>query len=50
MFVWVLTIFSNDDVKMYEFDTEKEAREAFRSAKGEKILSEIIYFNDPVLA
>jgi hypothetical protein len=45
--VWVITIFSNEDIKMYEFNTEKEARETFGKIKGHKILSEIVYFNDP---
>ncbi len=31
---------------MFEFDTEKEAREAFGNIQGCKILSEVIYFND----
>jgi hypothetical protein len=31
---------------MYEFNTEKEARDAFENIQGFKILSEIIYFND----
>lgn len=47
LFVWVITIFLNENMKMYEFNTEKEAREAFRKIKGDKILSEIVYFNDP---
>lgn len=31
---------------MFEFDTEKEAKEAFKKMQGCKILTEIIYFND----
>ncbi|MGM0878587.1 MAG: hypothetical protein ACQEWV_28830 [Bacillota bacterium] len=45
--MWVITIYSNSNMKMYEFSTEKEAREAFKTIKGSKFLSEIVYFNDP---
>lgn len=31
---------------MFEFDTEKEARETYENIKGRKVLSEVIYFND----
>ncbi|MBM7656133.1 hypothetical protein [Neobacillus cucumis] len=44
--MWVITLYSNEKTSMFEFDTEKEAREAFKNMKGYKILSEIIYFND----
>jgi hypothetical protein len=30
--MWVITVFSNKDyIKMYEFNTEKEAKEAFQN-------------------
>jgi hypothetical protein len=32
---------------MFEFNTEKEAREVLKNMKGCKILSEVVYFNDP---
>jgi hypothetical protein len=48
-FVWIITAFINQNVKMYEFNTEEEAREAFIDIKGYKILSEILYYNDPSL-
>jgi hypothetical protein len=33
---------------MFEFNTEKEAREVLKNMKGGcKILSEVVYFNDP---
>lgn len=35
--------------KMFEFTTEKEAREKFEVIEGCKILSEVIYFNDKQL-
>ncbi|WP_338472457.1 hypothetical protein R4Z10_06860 [Niallia sp. XMNu-256] len=34
-------------IKMYEFETEEEARESFNRIEGYKILSEIAYYNDP---
>jgi hypothetical protein len=45
--VWVITLYLNENLKMYEFNTEEEAKEAFRNIKGDKILSEIVYYNDP---
>jgi hypothetical protein len=31
---------------MFEFSTEKEAKEAFKRIDGYKILTEVTYFND----
>lgn len=31
---------------MFEFDTKKEAKEAFDKINGYKFLTEVIYFND----
>lgn len=45
--MWVITVHLKEETKMFEFKTEKEAREAFQNIKGCKILSEVIYFNDP---
>jgi ArsR family metal-binding transcriptional regulator len=45
--MWVITVYSNSNITMFEFDTEKEAREAFKNIQGDKILSEVVYFNDP---
>ena len=50
LFMWVITVHAKENVKMFEFDTEKEAREAFKGIKGPKILSEVVYFNDPRFA
>ena len=42
--MWVLTVYSNqNNISMYEFNTEKEAREALKVFKGCKILSEVVY-------
>jgi hypothetical protein len=48
-FMWVITLYSEENTTMFEFDTEKEAREAFKNIRGCKILSEIVYFNDHCL-
>ncbi|HZH62712.1 MAG TPA: hypothetical protein VEY70_24780 [Metabacillus sp.] len=45
--MWVITLYSKEKISMYEFNTEKEARELLKDIKGNKILSEVIYFNDP---
>ncbi|MEF2094576.1 hypothetical protein V3595_07855 [Bacillus sp. CFBP9009] len=45
--MWVITVFLKENIKIFEFDTEKEAKEIFKNIKGNKILSEIVYFNDP---
>ncbi|MED4074554.1 hypothetical protein [Priestia endophytica] len=48
--MWVITVHARENTKMFEFDTEREAREAFESIQGSKILTEVVYFNDPYLA
>lgn len=50
--VWVLTLYSQDSIKMYEFDSKEEAKEKYNNTAGYRVLSEVIYFNDfpvPVL-
>ena len=44
--MWVITVYSKENITMFEFDTEEEAREAFENIPGSKIISEIFYFND----
>lgn len=49
--MWIITAYSKENnIKMFEFNTEKEAREAFGNIQGYKILSEVIYLNDHSLA
>ncbi|MGG0410152.1 hypothetical protein [Peribacillus simplex] len=48
--MWIITIHSNKNVKMFEFDTEQEARSIFEKIQGCKFLTEVIYFNDYQLA
>ncbi|MFJ5759175.1 hypothetical protein ACIQAA_08520 [Neobacillus sp. NPDC093182] len=48
--MWVITVYSKENTSMFEFDTEKDAREAFKNIQGCKILSEIVYFNDYFVA
>jgi hypothetical protein len=45
-FMWVITVHSKNNFKIYEFNSEKEAKEAFRRMQGCKFLTEVIYFND----
>ena len=45
--MWVITVYLNHTIKMFEFNTEEEAREVFRNIKGNKYLSEIVYLNAP---
>lgn len=40
--MWIITVFSKQNVKMFEFDTEEEAREAFKSINSYKIITEIV--------
>ncbi|MEH6991742.1 hypothetical protein V7075_03425 [Neobacillus drentensis] len=44
--MWVITLYSNSNIKLFEFDTVEEAKEAFENIEGCKILSEIVYYND----
>ncbi|MEH7493519.1 hypothetical protein [Neobacillus niacini] len=45
--MWIITVYSKgNNISMFEFNSEKEAREAFKNVSGCKILSEVIYFND----
>ncbi|VEF49672.1 Uncharacterised protein [Bacillus freudenreichii] len=44
--MWVITVYSGRDMKMLEFETEQEAREALRNITNYNILTEVIYFND----
>jgi hypothetical protein len=48
--MWIITLYSKENTTMFEFDTEKEAREAFENIQGCKILSEVVYFNDQYVA
>ena len=46
--MWVIIVYSKDNRTMFEFDTEKEAREAFGNIPDYKILAQIIYLNKVV--
>ena len=48
--MWIITVHAKNSIKMFEYDTEKEARSKFERIQGCKILSEVIYFNDYCLA
>jgi len=47
--VWVITVYSECEIKMFEYDTEQEAREALQNIPNYKILTEVVYYNDHVL-
>lgn len=38
IFVWVITVHSKDSIQVFEFDTEKEAKEALAAIQDYKIL------------
>ncbi|WP_168733869.1 hypothetical protein [Metabacillus sediminilitoris] len=45
--MWIIIHYSKANMTMYEFETEREARETYENIQGSnKVLSEIIYFND----
>ncbi|WP_102346017.1 hypothetical protein [Bacillus sp. Marseille-P3661] len=44
--MWVITVYEKNDVQMYEFDNQQEAKESFKKIKGSKVLSEVVYYND----
>ncbi|MDR7002078.1 hypothetical protein [Neobacillus niacini] len=48
--MWIITVYEKENTKMFEFDSEELARETFKKISGCKILTEVIYFNDPCFA
>ena len=44
--MWVITVYGKNDIQMFEFDNQEEAKESFKKIKGSKVLSEVIYYND----
>jgi hypothetical protein len=49
--MWVITVYSKENknsTTMFEFNTEQEAREAFKNLPGCKILTEDVYFYNQV--
>ncbi|MEH6989317.1 hypothetical protein [Cytobacillus firmus] len=44
--MWILTLFLQDGIQMFEYDTKEEAKTEFKNANGCKILSEIIHYRD----
>lgn len=47
--MWVITVFADETIKMYEFEDEFEAKESIQKMKGRKILSHVVYFNDQLV-
>ncbi|MFP5110132.1 hypothetical protein ACSU6B_25910 [Neobacillus sp. C211] len=48
--MWVITVYSKENITMFEFNAENEAREACENIQDYKILSEVVYFNDHYVA
>lgn len=44
--MWILTLYLQDRIRMFEYDNKDEAQEEYEKAGGCKILSEVIYFTD----
>jgi hypothetical protein len=44
--MWVITVYAKNEIQMYEFDNQEEAKESFKNLKGSKVLSEVIYYSD----
>jgi hypothetical protein len=40
--VWIITLFFKDNTVQFEFETEKEAKEAFRKMNGCKFLTKVV--------
>lgn len=44
--MWVLTLYSHDGIKMFEFESKEEALRSYDKLSGCKVLTEVIYFTD----
>lgn len=40
--MWVITLYADVSIKMFEFESEKEAKEVYNALKGNKYLSHLI--------
>lgn len=40
--MWVITLYADVSIKMFEFESEKEAMEFYNSMEGNKYLSHLI--------
>jgi len=47
--MWITTVYLNENITMFEYDSEEEAKEAFEKILGCKIITQIVYFNDNLL-
>lgn len=47
--MWIITVHTKNNITMFEFDTEKEAKVTFERTQGCKFLTQVIYFNDDYL-
>lgn len=47
--MWIITLFKGQRIQMFEYDTKKEAMFNFSKISGCKVLTQVIYYNDPVI-
>jgi hypothetical protein len=40
--MWIITLYAEVRIRMFEFDSEKEAKEVYKNMKGNKYLSYIV--------
>ncbi len=45
--MWIITLFSKENTVQFEFETKQEAQKALKQMEGYKILSEVVYCNEP---
>ncbi len=49
--MWIITVYNDhskgNKIIMFEFETEKEAKENYERIQGCKILSQVIYYHPP---
>jgi len=50
LMMWVITVYLKENLSMFEFNSEKEAKEAFKRIHGCKILTEVINYHNPSYA
>ena len=47
--MWIISVHTKNNITMFEFETEKEAKATFERTQGCKFLTQVIYFNDDYL-
>ncbi|WP_180994289.1 hypothetical protein [Bacillus sp. Marseille-P3661] len=44
--MWIIVVYSSTGIKMFEFDSEVEARAKLETISGNKVLSEVVYHEE----